>query len=116
MAADECLGPSCGAGKKKRTCNFWRVKRSGTRNEALDVRRETLLRAHGRQVAQQEHGAHGTIVFPSWTCGESTMSPRRTNRLCFSNPKLAQKAYTKSHTKRAAAESDWCVCGLGGAE
>ena len=56
----------------------------------------------------------GTIVFPSWTWGESTMSPRRTNRLSFRNPTLAQKAYEKSH-KRAAAESDWCVCGRGGA-
>ena len=37
----------------------------------------------------------GTIVFPSWTWGESTMSPR----LSFRNPKLAQKAYEKSHKK-----------------
>ena len=41
----------------------------------------------------------------SWKWEESTMSPRHTNRLFFRNPKLAQKAYEKSH-KRGAAESD----------
>ena len=56
----------------------------------------------------------GTIAFPSWTWGQSTMSPLRTNRLSFGNPKLAQKTYEKPH--KSAAESDWCVCGLGGAE